>query len=56
MKNELKAVVLGTGFAGQGHSRALQYCGVNVVGIVGRTNERVESVAKELGIPYTSTN
>lgn len=54
MTTDLRALVLGTGFAGEGHAKALQYCGVHVVGIVGRTKARVETVAQELGIPHAS--
>ena len=56
MKNKLKVLVLGTGFAGQGHSDAFRAYDVDVVGIVGRTPKVVAEVAKKLSIPYSGTN
>ncbi|TVQ22599.1 MAG: gfo/Idh/MocA family oxidoreductase, partial [Spirochaetaceae bacterium] len=53
---DLKALVYGTGFAGQGHARALAACGVDVVCLVGRTSEVTGRVAGELGIPDQTTN
>lgn len=55
-EKELTAVVVGTGFAGKGHTEALRYNGVSVTGIVGRTGSVVEQVAEELGIPECFTN
>ncbi len=52
----MKGLVFGSGFAGQGHAEALRSCGVEVVGMVSRTREVVESVAKDMGIPYASTD
>ncbi|MEM8857103.1 MAG: Gfo/Idh/MocA family oxidoreductase [Chloroflexota bacterium] len=52
----LTGLVLGTGFAGQGHSAALRSASVEVVGMVGRTPEVLDRVATDLEIPYTSTN
>jgi len=45
----MKAVVVGTGWAGEGHTRALRYAGAEVAAIVGRTAEMVEKVAARLG-------
>lgn len=56
MSNPIKVLIQGTGFAGQGHAEAFRYAGAEVVGIVGRTPSVVESVAKELSIPYFSTD
>ena len=42
MSKQLKVLVHGTGFAGQGHTDAFRNAGAEVVGIVGRT----ESVVK----------
>lgn len=47
---------MGSGFAGKGHTKALRYCGVEVVGMVSRTQHVVEDVAKSMNIPYVSTN
>ncbi len=52
----LKAVVLGTGFAGEGHTVALRANGIEVAGMVGRTPKRVEEVTRALGIPHGSTD
>ena len=56
MSKNLKALVMGSGFAGQGHAEALRYCDVDVVGMVSRTEERVKSVVSKLEIPYASTD
>ena len=36
MSGQLKGLVLGSGFAGQGHAEAMRYCGIEVVGMVSR--------------------
>ena len=46
----LRAIVVGTGWAGEGHSKALRQAGVDVVAICGRTPEPAIAVAKKLGI------
>lgn len=56
MDKNLKVLVSGTGFAGQGHADAFRAVGVEVVGIVGRTESVVEEVAKNKGIPYFGTD
>jgi predicted dehydrogenase len=50
----LKAVVLGTGYAGKGHAEALRYNGVEIAGMVGRTDATVRETAAGMGIPYAS--
>lgn len=52
MGNPLKVLVHGTGFAGQGHAEAFRYAGAEIVGIVGRTDNIVKKVAKDMGIAY----
>ncbi len=54
--DKLTGLVFGSGFAGQGHAEAMRYCGVEVVGMVSRTEEVVKRVAGEMGIPYASTD
>lgn len=54
MAKRLRALVLGTGFAGQGHTLALRDAGVEIVGMAGRTPEVVEQITRELEIPYGS--
>ncbi|CAM2996685.1 Gfo/Idh/MocA family protein [Vibrio rarus] len=52
----IKVLVFGTGFAGQGHAKAFQDAGAEVVGIVGRTETVVTQVAKDLNIAYSGTD
>ncbi len=56
MSGQLKGLVLGSGFAGQGHAEAMRWCGVEVVGMVSRTEEVVKQVASDMDIPYASTD
>lgn len=52
----LRALILGSGFAGQGHAEALRHWGVEVVGMASRTKAVVERVAAEMAIPYAGTD
>lgn len=52
----LKALIHGSGFAGQGHARALRDAGVEIVGMVSRTRDVVERVSAEMDIPYAGTD
>lgn len=56
MTQKLKVLISGTGFAGQGHADVFRNVGVDVVGIVGRTESVVKEIAKKMSIPYSSTN
>jgi predicted dehydrogenase len=56
MSKKIKVLVHGTGFAGQGHAEAFRYASAEVVGIVGRTKNIVNQVAREMDIPYAGTN
>jgi len=56
MNKKKKVLVFGTGFAGQGHTKAFRDVSAEVVGIVGRTESVVKQVAKELNIPYAGTD
>ncbi len=56
MSDELRGVVFGSGFAGQGHAEAMRACGIEVVGMVSRTEDVVTRVASEMGIPHSSTD
>lgn len=56
MSSNLKVLVSGTGFAGQGHAEAFRAAGVEVVGMVGRTPHVVQDVAGRMGIPYAGTD
>lgn len=52
----LRAVVIGAGWAGEGHTKALQYCGVEVEAICARQASVVQAVADRLGVPTASTD
>ena len=56
MTNTLRALILGSGFAGQGHAAALRHAGVEIMGMVSRTRDVVEQVAASLEIPYAGTD
>ncbi len=56
MAKNLRALILGSGFAGQGHAQALRDAGVEIVGMVSRTRDVVEKVAASLNIPYAGTD
>lgn len=46
----LRAMVIGTGWAGEGHTNALRAAGVEVVAMCGRTPEPAYAMAEKLGI------
>jgi predicted dehydrogenase len=52
----LRAVVVGAGWAGEGHTNALRHCGVDVVAICGRQADVVQAVAERLHVPHPSTD
>lgn len=52
----LRVLVLGAGFAGQGHAEAFRAAGTTVVGMVSRTKDVVTEVARKMAIPYSSTD
>lgn len=56
MSKNLKVLICGTGFAGQGHAEAFRYAGADVVGMVGRTESVAKDVAKKMGIAYVGTD
>lgn len=56
MPNPLRAVVVGAGWAGEGHTRALQWCGVEVAAIWARQPKVVQEVAMRLGVPEAATD
>lgn len=49
-------MVIGAGFAGEEHTRALQWCGVEVVAICARQAEVVRAVAARLGVGEAATD
>jgi predicted dehydrogenase len=56
MPNQLRALILGSGYAGEGHTLALRRAGVDVVGMAGRTASAVEAAAQRLEIPHAGTD
>ena len=46
----LRSVVIGTGWSGEGHCRALQTAGVEVVALCGRSPEHARAMGQKLGI------
>ncbi|HEV2123838.1 MAG TPA: Gfo/Idh/MocA family oxidoreductase [Chloroflexota bacterium] len=56
MTARLRAVVVGAGFAGEGHTLALRHHGVEVVALCARAPEVVRAVADRLEVPEASTN
>lgn len=56
MGAQLRAVVIGAGLAGEGHTVALQYAGVDVQAICSRTPEVVSELAARLGVGQASTD
>jgi predicted dehydrogenase len=53
---KLRAVVIGAGWAGEGHTNALRHYGVDVVAICARQADVVQAVADRLGVPEASTD
>lgn len=53
---QLRAVVIGAGWAGEGHTRALQWCSVDVQAICARQDDVVRAVANRLGVAGASTD
>ena len=56
MTEQLRAVVVGAGWAGEGHTRALQWSGVDVVALCARQKSVVGPVAERLGVPEASAD
>ena len=53
---KLKAVVVGAGWSAEGHTKAFQHYGVEVLAICARTPEIVQKVATQLGVAEASTD
>src|SRR5436309_3070602 len=56
MSRGLRAVVIGAGWAGESHTRALQHHGVEVAAICARDAAIVRPVADRLGVAEASTD
>lgn len=53
---KLKAVVIGAGWSGEGHTKAFQHYGIEVLAICARKLDVVQKVASGLGVPEASTD
>ena len=53
---KLKAVVVGAGWSAEGHTKAFQHYGVEVLAICARKPEVVQKVASQLGVVEASTD
>ena len=53
---KLKAVVVGAGWSAEGHTKAFQHYGVEVLAICARKPEIVQKVASQLGVAEASTD
>lgn len=56
IQSPLRAIVIGAGWAGEGHVKALQRCGVDVAAICARDQAVVQAVADRLQVPLASTD
>ncbi len=56
MNKKNRVLVLGSGFAGQGHAEAFRRAGAEVVGMVSRTEKVVREVAGRMNIPYAGSD
>ena len=53
---KLRAVVIGAGWSAEGHTKAFQHYGVEVLAICARKPDIVQKVASGLGVPEASTD
>jgi len=56
MSKKLKAVVVGAGWSAEGHTKAFQHYGVEVLAICARKPDIVQKVASDLGVSEASTD
>lgn len=56
MTQPLRALILGAGYAGEGHTLALRRAGVDVVGMASRTLASCEATAQRFAIPHAGTD
>ena len=56
MSQPLRALILGAGYAGEGHTLALQRAGVDVIAMASRTLSSCEATAQRLNIPHAGTD
>ncbi len=56
MSQPLRALILGAGYAGEGHTLALRRAGVDIIGMASRTLASCEASAQRLNIPHAGTD
>jgi predicted dehydrogenase len=56
MSNQLRALILGSGYAGEGHTLALRRAGVEVAAMAGRTLAACQATAARLQIPLAGND
>ena len=56
MSQSLRALILGAGYAGEGHTLALRRTGVDVIAMASRTAASCQETATRLGIPQAGTD
>ncbi len=56
MPHVLRALILGAGYAGEGHTLALRRAGVDVIAMASRTVTSCQETARRLNIPHAGTD
>lgn len=56
MPTQLRALILGSGYAGEGHTLALRRASVDVIAMAARTESVCREVATRLNIPHAGTD
>lgn len=56
MPHALRALILGAGYAGEGHTLALRRAGVEIVAMASRTAASCQETAQRLAIPHAGTD
>jgi len=56
MSHPLRALILGAGYAGEGHTLALRRAGVEIIAMASRTAASCEETAQRLTIPHAGTD
>jgi len=56
MSQPLRALIIGAGYAGEGHTLALQRAGVEVIAMASRTLSSCQATAARFGIPHAGTD
>lgn len=56
MSQVLRALILGAGYAGEGHTLALRRAGVDIIAMASRTAASCQETAQRLNIPHAGTD